>query len=234
MKLGPSKPVECTTSKMAPVFDTLFAGLELVRTGVALSADDYDYRDFPISRGADIAFGVGFTGLFAASAGYGYATTSKCQSVKEQQRQGAVPEGATEQAEVHPKPRPLQKPRPKPVKKPVYVTGDGSTPNGVFIVGGATVGLAVGAGVTGALYFSKKAELDDLKNDSYATSQQRAETRRSVETLSTVNLLLTGGAILGAGVTSAIYFSKQSTNSSARLVPWVNGESAGAALSGSF
>ena len=72
------EPVKCTTSKAAPVVDTVIAGLEGIRTGLALGAKDSAYQDAPISRGADIGLGVGLFALFAASAAYGYVVTGNC------------------------------------------------------------------------------------------------------------------------------------------------------------
>ena len=85
--LPPSEPVECTSSKVAPVLDTVFAGLEVVRTGYALSQTEADYRGQQLSRGADIGFGAAFVALFASSAIYGYLKTGSCADAKEQQRQ---------------------------------------------------------------------------------------------------------------------------------------------------
>jgi hypothetical protein len=71
-------PNECTQSKAAPILDTVFAGLEAGRTVYAATADHSVYEGAPISRGADIAFGLGFLALFGASAIYGYAVTGEC------------------------------------------------------------------------------------------------------------------------------------------------------------
>jgi hypothetical protein len=77
--------VECTTSKVAPVLDTVFAGLEVARTGYALSQTEADYQGQPLSRGADIGLGAAFVALFASSAIYGYLKTGSCADAKEQQ-----------------------------------------------------------------------------------------------------------------------------------------------------
>jgi hypothetical protein len=82
--LPPSEPVECSTSKAAPVLDTVFGSLEIARTAYALSRSDGDYSGQPLSRGADIGFGVGFVALFASSAIYGYLKTSPCADAKAQ------------------------------------------------------------------------------------------------------------------------------------------------------
>src|SRR5262245_18743225 len=62
--LPPSAPIDCTSSKVTPVIDTVVTGLQVVRTAVAASAHDSDYSGQPISRQADIGFGVGFAALF--------------------------------------------------------------------------------------------------------------------------------------------------------------------------
>lgn len=77
---------KCTTSKAAPIVDTLITGLEGVRTGLALSADNSTYDHAPISRAADVGLGVGFVALFGASAIYGYYVTGACSA----RRNGAV------------------------------------------------------------------------------------------------------------------------------------------------
>ncbi len=82
-RLPPNERIECTSSKAAPVIDTIVGGLEVVRTGVALGADDSDYRNVAISREADIALGVAFSALFISSAAYGYTVTSRCSALKE-------------------------------------------------------------------------------------------------------------------------------------------------------
>lgn len=71
---------KCTTSKAAPIADTLIAGLEGARIGIALSADQSTYDNAPISRTADVGLGVGFLALFAASAVYGYYVTGECSA----------------------------------------------------------------------------------------------------------------------------------------------------------
>jgi len=72
---------KCTTSKAAPIVDTVIAGLEGVRTGIALAADKSDYASSPISKEADIAFGLGFLALFSASAIYGFYVTGECSKL---------------------------------------------------------------------------------------------------------------------------------------------------------
>lgn len=63
-------------------------GYEIVRTSIAVMADDEDYARLPISRETDVALGLGFTGLYLSSAVYGLVSTSRCQRLKE----GPTPE----------------------------------------------------------------------------------------------------------------------------------------------
>jgi hypothetical protein len=82
-KLPPSEPVQCTSSKAAPVIDTLIAGYQVFRTGYALSRSNSDYKGAPIDRNADIGIGVGLAALFIASSIYGYSVTSECAEAKD-------------------------------------------------------------------------------------------------------------------------------------------------------
>jgi hypothetical protein len=89
---APSEPIACTSSVAAPVVDTVIGAFEVIRTGFALSASDSAYTNYPISRGADIGFGMAFASLFAASAIYGYINTSRCADLKENTPRAAPPE----------------------------------------------------------------------------------------------------------------------------------------------
>lgn len=95
-KVAPDTRPDCTTSVAAPVVDTVVATLQGVRTVIALAASDADYSDAPISREADIAFGVGFSVLFAASAAYGFGATSTCDRVQRDASASAEPAGPRE------------------------------------------------------------------------------------------------------------------------------------------
>jgi hypothetical protein len=81
-RYGSETKVRCTTSKAAPIIDTVIASYQVVRTGVAVSSDESDYANAPISRGADIGFGVGLAALFLGSAIYGYVQTGRCNAMQ--------------------------------------------------------------------------------------------------------------------------------------------------------
>ena len=82
--LPPSEPITCTTSKVTPILDTVFAGLEVARTAYAVSLSDGDYSGQPLNRGADIGIGASLVALFASSAIYGYLVTGSCADAKSQ------------------------------------------------------------------------------------------------------------------------------------------------------
>ena len=83
-KLPARATVECTTSVVAPVIDSIIGSYQVVRTGMAIKADESDYGDNPtISREMDIAFGATLAVLFASSAIYGFGVTNECRDVKE-------------------------------------------------------------------------------------------------------------------------------------------------------
>jgi hypothetical protein len=71
---------DCTSSKVAPIFDTLGVVAEGARIGYAATAPNkvYDDPNQPLSREADIGLGIGFAALFLGSAIYGYSNTSRC------------------------------------------------------------------------------------------------------------------------------------------------------------
>ena len=144
--LPPSEPVECTTSKASPVLDTVFAGLEVARTGYALSLKDGDYQGQTLSRGADIGLGVAFVALFASSAIYGYVKTGDCADAKTQHERSRVryqtpvepaplppPTAASgvPQAIPVPAPAPTTEPAPLPVP-PASPAPPGSVPTNAF------------------------------------------------------------------------------------------------------
>lgn len=88
-RIPPSERVECTSSKLAPAIDTVVAGYQVYRTIAAMSAKDSVYTGAPISREADIGFGVGLAALFGAAAIYGYSVTGSCAEAKEMHRRAA-------------------------------------------------------------------------------------------------------------------------------------------------
>lgn len=76
---APPSKRECTSSRVAPVLDSVFGGYQIVRTGHAILAPDEVYEELGVPREADIAVGAGLTALFVGSAIYGYVKTAECE-----------------------------------------------------------------------------------------------------------------------------------------------------------
>jgi len=77
----------------------VIAGFELVRTIIAVNADESDYQGAAIDRGADIGLGLGFLALFGASAVYGFYTTSECDDWREQRTTSIARDADSEETE---------------------------------------------------------------------------------------------------------------------------------------
>jgi hypothetical protein len=114
-----ARPGRCTSSKLAPAVDTVFGSLEVLRTGLAASADDDVYKDAAISREADIGLGLAFTTLFLSSAIYGFYETSACADRKAGHY--VEPDSDDNQVDAddsftpeHPSPRAPSAPEPRP------------------------------------------------------------------------------------------------------------------------
>jgi len=80
---APPSRRECTSSRVAPVFDSVLGGYEVFRTGYAIFAPDEVYEELGVPREADIALGTGLTALFVGSAIYGYVKTAECEIYEE-------------------------------------------------------------------------------------------------------------------------------------------------------
>jgi hypothetical protein len=103
-------------------------------------------------------------------------------------------------------------------------------PASVYIMGGATVVLAIGAGVTGAMYFDRKATYNELNEDPQASDAAREDARDKAQLWGVTNGVLTAGAVLGAVATGYLYFSRPEVTRKARISPWVGPGSAGIAI----
>lgn len=92
----------CTKSKVAPVLDSVGAGYQVVRTVFAATAAQsvYDDPDAPLTREADIGFGVAWTTVLLASAYYGFSKTAQCR-----ERQAGHQWAADEQPDYDASPR---------------------------------------------------------------------------------------------------------------------------------
>lgn len=75
--------VSCTTSRAAPVVDTVFGGLFLLGAGQnAVNAKNEKRPEEKIIYANAAWLGLSMATLWAISAAYGYSSTAKCDDVK--------------------------------------------------------------------------------------------------------------------------------------------------------
>lgn len=82
--------VDCTTSKLGPILDTVWTGLQtlnLVSAAVQTDAEwaDNFAEDPPFERSTAIPLYASLAALGAAGMYYGYSRTSRCKDAKQQQ-----------------------------------------------------------------------------------------------------------------------------------------------------
>jgi hypothetical protein len=81
---GSARPhVDCTTSYLAPILDSAVTAYELAGVAYVATLDDARFANYPISRKADMAVGVGFAAAFAGSAVYGYVSAARCRRIQQ-------------------------------------------------------------------------------------------------------------------------------------------------------
>jgi hypothetical protein len=117
-------------------------------------------------------------------------------------------------------------------------------PARVWVGVAATGALAVAAGVTGVLAFAKRSDFDNANDGRNPSSAQ--DIKNAGQTLNLVNDICLGGAVVAAGVTAALYFtrptvettgaaySSRTAKSHVVVVPDVARSGAGLNLLGSF
>ncbi|MGE0399012.1 MAG: hypothetical protein AB7T06_20045 [Kofleriaceae bacterium] len=91
---------ECTTSKVGPVLDTIWTGLQTLNLVLALSQDDTEWDETfsgnpPFARSTGIGVYSVFAALGAAGMWFGYTRTGACRDAKSQlmMRQSQMPAG---------------------------------------------------------------------------------------------------------------------------------------------
>lgn len=77
---------DCTTTKAAPIIDTVFASLLLIGFSGRLAADAYFADNADESAGAAFFVDLASLGILTGSSIYGYATTASCSDIKERFR----------------------------------------------------------------------------------------------------------------------------------------------------
>lgn len=125
-------------------------------------------------------------------------------------------------------PNPVPPPSTGPTERPV--------PTGAYIGLATTGALAVGAAVTGVLALGKHSDYDSANDGSDPTRAD--DLKSSGQTLSLVSDIFTGGAVVAAGVTAYLYFTRPevpaSQNARLRFSPAVGRNGAALSLTGQF
>jgi len=108
---------------------------------------------------------------------------------------------------------------------------------GVYVAGGVTGGLTVGAVVTGILALDSAAEFEAANDDPERTVAERESLRSDAHRLQVVNTVLTGAAIAGAGVTVALIAIRPRADAAAgrwHVSPWVSVDGGGLSVGGAL
>lgn len=108
-------------------------------------------------------------------------------------------------------------------------------PQSVYLAGGITLALAVGAGVTGLTYLNKhstyQSALEKSDRTKAPTDQLRSQ-HRSAERWGYANVGFLAAAACGAGVTTYLYLTRPTRPAGAQLVPLVGPGQLGVGLAG--
>jgi hypothetical protein len=103
----------------------------------------------------------------------------------------------------------------------------------VVILGVATIGLAAGAGVTGALYLKRKGDFDAINGKPGVTSTERDQKHNDAAVMANVNVALTAGAV-ATGIATLIFYFTTPKEPKTAFVPWFDQHAAGASVIESF
>lgn len=110
--------------------------------------------------------------------------------------------------------------------------GPRPVPTSVYLAGGITLALGVGAGFTGVAYLKKKAAYDDERPKGASAELESRES--TAQTYGYLNAGLWAATAVGAGVTAYLYFTRPARPATALLVPWATHEAAGLTVTGGF
>jgi serine/threonine-protein kinase len=169
--------------------------------------------------------------VWRTSVDVGAKSDSKVVAIPKLSKQAATPTPAEQPGAEPPSASTETPPTPSEPAEPLDSGRPLTTP--VIVAGVATVALAAGAGITAGLYLKKKKEYDEVNGGTDFNAIR--DSRSSAQTMGTVNLLLTGGAVAGAVATVVLYFlTPERSEPSVSLAPWVGPTGAGASVLTSF
>jgi tetratricopeptide (TPR) repeat protein len=110
--------------------------------------------------------------------------------------------------------------------------GPRPVPTSVYLAGGITLALGVGAGVSGLAYLKSKAAYDEERSEGPSADLDARD--RKARTYGYLNLGLWAATALGAGLTTYLYVTRPAPAQAARVSPWATHEAAGLSVMGGF
>jgi hypothetical protein len=124
-----------------------------------------------------------------------------------------------------------------PPPQPRDELGHRPVPQSVYISGGVTLALAVGAGVTSVVYLNKRDSYQDarqsyLEGSGSFSASDLEDMEQSAKTWGYTNVALWAATACGAGLTTYFYLSRPTRAASARVMPWLGPGLAGLGVSG--
>jgi hypothetical protein len=144
--------------------------------------------------------------------------------------------------EAAPSPAPIQQPvvaKPAPVAPPPppaadALAGERPIPAAVYVSGGATIVFAAVAGVSGAVYLSRRADYRSANEDPGSNPRAREVLRDDAQLPGLISTISTGAAVAGAIVTGYLYATRPSRPAAVGIAPWALPRAAGFSLRGNL
>ncbi|HEY6561598.1 MAG TPA: hypothetical protein VI072_30215, partial [Polyangiaceae bacterium] len=89
----------------------------------------------------------------------------------------------------------------------------------IYLAAGATLALAAGSAVTGVVYLQRKSDFDDANAnmDRDVSKAEVEDLRDRAQSMALVSTALTAAAVVGAGITAGLYFSRPEQPASSAL-----------------
>jgi hypothetical protein len=107
----------------------------------------------------------------------------------------------------------------------------------IYVSGGVAIALAGASIVTGIVASSRASDFTDKNHDPAVSQAERQSARDSASSMGVASTVLTGGALVAAGVTAYLYFTRPArpeSTGAARIVPWAAPGAAGFAMGGTW
>jgi hypothetical protein len=107
----------------------------------------------------------------------------------------------------------------------------------IYVSGGVAIALTGASIVTGIIASSRASDFTNKNHDPAVSQAERQSARDSASSMGVASTVLTGGALVAAGVTAYLFFTRPARTEStgaARIVPWAAPGAAGVAMGGSW